>query len=219
MKSSIGVGSGGHPTGLLRSAFAWAILAGALGLIVSMAREQATTRTRVSVLEATLQAERASSVVLRAERDGLFDRLATRDLARPVLIGEQVLDGVPRHIQTIDADGVYYILSTECLACEQNLPMLEGLHATERLQVTAVSTRDSVSALHAYQRAHAIRFPMILADGGSLLATMPLHGTPLTMVVRNRRIRWLKSGKLTARDSSAIHQQLTSLVHGGVLGE
>lgn len=188
------------------------VVAGTLGLLVNLHHDRMRVRDKLSVLEATLSEERSSRVVLKAERDGLFARYATQTLGEPMLAGQQVFMDQHHSTEVATADGVFYIMSTTCLACEENLPMLAKLHRTNGIDVTAVSTRDSLDDLRQYQQAHAIGFPLVLASAGSLLSTMPLHGTPLTIVIRDRQIRWLKSGRLTARDSSAIHQELASVI-------
>lgn len=130
-----------------------------------------------------------------AERTALVRALAEMPPFRPFLSGVLTSDTTVRVTYDV-ADGVYYLISPTCPACDINYPFLDSLARKSRLRVVAISRDASPSDLSRYVRERAVSLPFLASPSGYVDHITPRWGTPLSVIVLDGKLHSIVPGRL-----------------------
>ncbi len=145
------------------------------------------------------------------ERAALIRSLGRMPLSQPFLSGIPSFDSTTR-ITYEPADGVYYLISPTCRACDINYPFLDSLARHTRLRVVAISRDASPSDLYRYVEDRKFTFPLLAAPAGYVEHITPQWATPLSVIVLGGKLHSIVAGRLddnTQRDLFALEPQVT----------
>lgn len=165
-----------------------------------------SARTREATLRSALNEVRGELMVARRNESGYRTVLQSQVIPTGALHGIAV--GNSQRSVTVAADSavILYVVESSCAACELNYEFLREIEARAPGSVVAVSLRDPADVLARYALARKLNFPVVAQPKGPLLALIPRHGTPITLVARNHHLVAIMPGRLSTDQRAAIRR-------------
>lgn len=163
-------------------------------VIALLGWRQVALRREIAHLDARIVAQGDSARYLTMERRALMTALARAGYgAGPFLVGTDI-DGGRAVRYEAPRDGVYWIVRSNCPACEEAGPTINRVSAAIALPTLVLSLDDDPRLVRGLLKTAGITGAALAAPWGALVDRAPLVGTPAGLIVYRGQLRAFATG-------------------------